>query len=314
MSVLENVLVARAEGRLDDDDLEKVASLHDLLYTKVGDAGAQAVGSTILDVIKKSVTDHVAPLVLGTLAVQGAVAGGAALADKMTKKRDLNRILQVFPRLQEDHTPAQIQLAYNSIRHMNPHIAKDPLAGGTLLRQVLETRDPLDPSGGFRHDATLALSLMRERPRANTAAQDALHRAVQTGLSTGIDDALRTRQLETQRAFQAQFEKDKFQRETGEQRARDALLREERRKSSALEQKRKAELARAQAGWTRDNQMNLHEEKRKDVPAEREWMLRLKEYESRLGKAEADPVFDPLQGIHRAPMISDALHHRPPLP
>ena len=141
----------------------------------------------------------------GTLAAAGlgvrAVSSGArALNERFSKKKDLEKILETFPRLKE-YSPAEIELAYNSIRHMNPHIAADPLAGGSLLGQVLRQRDSLDPKT-MRMDVDLAGNLLRLRPEDQHIGEEIVRDAVSTGMAMGFQEAAKTRDRTQAEQFQ----------------------------------------------------------------------------------------------------------------
>lgn len=146
--------------------LDKVAALplphfwsDDYLGRRLGNAllagGATAVGS------------------LGAYAAGKALSSGAtSIADKLTFKRDLNRLLEVHPDIKENYSEKDQHLAYKSLRMLNPKFAKDPLVGGNLLRQVLKNRDPQNPSQAPMLHPEMAVNLSKayaERERSDAA-------------------------------------------------------------------------------------------------------------------------------------------------
>jgi len=135
------------------------------------------------------------------LGIHGLASGARALEERVTKKRDLAKILETFPRLKEDYSEAEINLAYNSIRHMNPHIAKDPLAGGSLLGQVLRQRDAMDPKT-MRMEADLAGNLLRLRPEERHVGEEIARDAASAGMMLGFQEASKLRDRKEQQTWQ----------------------------------------------------------------------------------------------------------------
>lgn len=135
------------------------------------------------------------------LGIHGIASGARALNERFSKKKDLDTILNTFPRLKEDYPDAEIQLAYNSIRHMNPHIAKDPLAGGSLLGQVLRQRDAMDPKT-MRMEADLAGNLLRLRPEEHHIGEEIVRDAASAGMMLGFQEASKMRDRREQQGWQ----------------------------------------------------------------------------------------------------------------
>jgi len=143
----------------------------------------------------------------GLFGVAASVEGGAkglkAIQEKATFKRDLNRILEVYPHLRE-YPEDQIHLAYRSMRHLNPHFAKDPLVGGTLLGQILRSRDPSDPKS-LRMEAGLAADLVRFRPREGETLKDRAQQAFQTGMTEALKSEGQRKMKEQEHAFRREM-------------------------------------------------------------------------------------------------------------
>lgn len=334
MRALTEALVDRAAGRLTDADLAKVASLHRSLEdgfeksAAPGAGAASAIGQRLLEAFGRGV-EHSVPLIVAGLGVTGAAAGGRALMDKATKGRDLDKILEVYPHLKK-WDRREIELAYNSMRHMNPHIAKDPLAGGTLLGQMLRSRDPLDPKA-LRFEPQLAGDLLRLNPREEHAFEEVARDAILKGVGSAMDDMSRERAGRTQQAFAREQEEGRraFDRERDlsraerEERHRREDAAEERR-SKALDQRRKAELERAKHEWARGGKWEEQKWKREDEDSRRQWQTgqsatdqsaqdRRAVMSALLSKAGPDSAFHPIvDQTTGLPIPGMAQHSAPP--
>jgi hypothetical protein len=117
-----------------------------------------------------------------------AANGMRAAQDKLTYRRDLNRVLDVSPEIKTDYPERDIHLAYQSMRTLNPTFAKDPLVGATLLQQILRNRDISDPSKPPRMD----LGVARELISAQEKGQDQLARGLSGAFSAGITTAIKS--------------------------------------------------------------------------------------------------------------------------
>lgn len=208
MTTLMSALAERAAGRVDDAGLARVALHHRMLHAEDGEktaaspAAASTIGQRVLEALGKGI-EHSVPMIVAGLGVTSAAALGRGAMDKATKGRDLERILEVYPHLKE-YPRAEIELAYSSLRHMNPHMAKDPLAGGTLLGQMLRNRDPMNPKL-LRFD-TLAGDLLRLNPKEEHAFEEVARDAVMKGMSHGIEDLSKERAARGQQAFMQEME------------------------------------------------------------------------------------------------------------
>jgi hypothetical protein len=125
----------------------------------------------------------------------GLVEGAKALKEKVSRGSDLRNITSVYPEL-TDYPQREIDLAYNSLRHLNPHFAKDPLVGGTLLKQILRSRDPSNPQS-LRFEGGLAVDLVKSQPRES----DTLNRLAVDAFQTGFQDAMKRRDVLDERAW-----------------------------------------------------------------------------------------------------------------
>lgn len=122
------------------------------------------------------------------MAAAGAVQGGKKLYSKATQRRDLKRLLSVHPEIAERYDDKEIALAFNSVRHFNEHLTKEPLAAGALVKQILRDRDPHNPSAAPRLDLNTVSALYRDRPRDDRN----LERMAAEGVSRGLEGSLRS--------------------------------------------------------------------------------------------------------------------------
>jgi len=333
MTTLMSALAERAAGRVDDAGLARVALHHRMLHAEDGEktaaspAAASTIGQRVLEALGKGI-EHSVPMIVAGLGVTSAAALGRGAMDKATKGRDLERILEVYPHLKE-YPRAEIELAYSSLRHMNPHMAKDPLAGGTLLGQMLRNRDPMNPKL-LRFD-TLAGDLLRLNPKEEHAFEEVARDAVMKGMSHGIEDLSKERAARGQQAFMQEMERGKREFDT----SRDALRAQredkarqedtaEKRRASALEQRRRAELERAKHEWGRGAKWEEHGWKREDEADRRAWQTgqsatdqaaqdRRAVLSAMLSKTEADDqVYDSTLQRNVNPTISSVLHKHYP--
>ena len=92
---------------------------------------------------------HVLGQQLTAGAAFGALTGGGSLAingmrklinmgiDKWKKPMEYKAMLDAHPELQQQDA-SKVQALYNSLRHMSPHMAKDPVIAGSFVRNLLE--------------------------------------------------------------------------------------------------------------------------------------------------------------------------------
>ena len=141
----------------------------------------------------------------------GATKGIRAAGEKLTRGRDLKKALDVYPHLNDQYSPEDVKLVWNSLRHLNPWLTKDPLTAGTLLGQTLRNRDVQNPSAAPRMDLGIAKELVRTEP----ARQDPMSQAVVGGLQTGVSEGVRTYgNLQAGKAQAQQRVEDHFNRQS----------------------------------------------------------------------------------------------------
>jgi hypothetical protein len=154
-------------------------------------------------------------LMLGTAGLATSLLGSAAMSGakavhgKLTYRRDLNRLLDVRPEIKEEHSKRDIDLAFQSMRHLNPDLAKDPLTGSTLLQQILRNRDIHDPSAPPRMDLGVAKELYTAERRGRDPMQEMAARSFQAGSELAIRDNLEKARMREQMATRAQQEAER---------------------------------------------------------------------------------------------------------
>lgn len=77
-------------------------------------------------------------------------------------KQRLMGILAVYPHLKK-YPEDTVMVAYEAIWDLNPAVADNLLAGGTVLGKVLRSRDPVSPEAP-RMDLELAAALLQATP------------------------------------------------------------------------------------------------------------------------------------------------------
>jgi len=269
---------------------------------------------------------HSGAHLLAGLGVTAIGAGGRALYEKATKKRDLDRILAVYPHL-NDFPRADIELAYNSMRTMNPTMAKDPLTGGTLLAQILRTRDPLNPKGSPRFEHDLAGNLMRLNPKAEHVFEETARDAVMQGITSALrehgQNATSTRQELFQtdmegkrRAFEALKEKNRVQENADErahevdQTTRDRIFRaSQAREDRAAKLKNSIATERYKTWQQQGNASEQHGWKREDDEKGRHWDVEKALFAARL---RSGGVPDPALAQEAVWNINDLYKQHPP--
>ena len=125
--------------------------------------------------------------VVGAVAAPMIAHGIRAVQNKLTYRRDLNRLLDVRPEISGEHNERDINLAFQSMRHLNPELSKDPLTGSTLLTQILRNRDIQDPSAPPRMDLGVARELFTAERRGKDEIVETATRAFDTGVRMGIE-------------------------------------------------------------------------------------------------------------------------------
>jgi hypothetical protein len=107
-------------------------------------AAGEAVNPSSLDSF-----GHILGQQMTASAAFGALTGGGDAAisgvrklvgmgiDKWKKPMEYKAMLDAHPELQQQDA-ARVQALYNSLRHMSPHLAKDPVIAGSFVRNLLE--------------------------------------------------------------------------------------------------------------------------------------------------------------------------------
>lgn len=210
-AAIASALAGRASGTLSDADVESIAHLDAMLDgEKV--ATPMPLSQEVVSVLRQGAL-YGGLSALAGLGVHGVAQGGKMLHERITKGRDLDRILAVYPHL-KDYPRKEIELAYNSMRHMNPHVAKDPLTGGTLLGQMLRSRDASNPKS-LRFEPDLALNLMKLRPEDRNTAEEIVREGVQSGMASAVQELSRGKERAAQNQFMMGEADRKHQRDIG---------------------------------------------------------------------------------------------------
>lgn len=113
------------------EEFLKTAGLRDSL----GRAGAE-LGSQF----GKSMVNGVASLAAGA-AVTGVAMGAQKAYLALTRERDFRRMLEANRDLQVLHEqdPAQMHMAFNSLRSMNPTLGSDPYISGAYVQKAMSS-------------------------------------------------------------------------------------------------------------------------------------------------------------------------------
>jgi hypothetical protein len=162
----------KAAGLLSADEIQELEQMRDMLNKQAD------VGSALL---------HGAGAAVGGAAAVAAAhyfaRGVDAAENSLTFNHDLKKVLEVHPDIKE-HSDHDIRLAYQSIRVLNPVVAKDPLMGGTLLGQVLRNRDPMNPRSAPRFDVGSQKAISDVAKNHEPAMSAGLDRAFGEGVKT----------------------------------------------------------------------------------------------------------------------------------
>ena len=213
--------------------------------TGLGEAGRGAIND-VGDIGHAVLTGAVNGLtLLGVGALGAAGTAGAQYGySALTRGRDLHAVTAVYPEINE-YPKKEVDLAYNSLRHLNPQFAKDPLVAGTLMKQILQSRDMANPKS-IRFEHTLADSLARSAPRVD----DSTRRMAVDSLTQGMSDAFRAQNGRAERRLKRRMAREDraFRTESAEgDRAFRRSFAEEDRKARAESDEKNRVFNRAQA-------------------------------------------------------------------
>lgn len=117
-----------------------------------------------------------APLV--TAAGVGAIGGVRSLHRAFTRGKDFRRMLDVRPSL-ADADPNKVRLAFNTLHHLNPSMARVPLVASTFVEQALDS----DLGTGMRVGLDTAKTLMGQQITPLTSPAAAAQQALTKGMS-----------------------------------------------------------------------------------------------------------------------------------
>lgn len=113
------------------EEFLKTAGIRDTL----GRAGGQ-LGSDF----GKALAGGVATLAAGA-AVKGVAMGAQKAYLALTRERDFNLMMSANPHLKDlhDQDPAQLHMAFNSLRSMNPELAGNPYVSGAYVQKAMSS-------------------------------------------------------------------------------------------------------------------------------------------------------------------------------
>lgn len=194
--VFDDVYEDLAAGRITKSEVQELEKMADLLKeaNPFTDALNRAASSEAgKEVLRTLLFGLAGGLGAGAAGLTGSAAysGAKKLYDKATFGRDMKRILDAYPHLKR-YPESELRLAYTSMRHLNPHFAKDTIVGGTILGQMLRSRDPESPSS-LRMDMSMAGEMMKSRAREDDPNLPALRNAFQQGMMTAITEGGKAR-------------------------------------------------------------------------------------------------------------------------
>ncbi len=113
--------------------------LEDYLTEKTANPGILAsLGGTLKQEFPKAMLQGLGGAA-GTVGLAAMGVGAKAIYDAATKSRDFRQMMEANPDLQEDHQrdPKFFNLAFSSLRRMQPSFTKDPLVAGTYMRRMV---------------------------------------------------------------------------------------------------------------------------------------------------------------------------------
>lgn len=111
----------------------------------------------------------IAKLGLGTLLGVGTIKGVDALAGylgKAGKNIYFNKILDKNPELADSEKREKVKELFDSLFHLNPEVAKDPIAAGTFIKNQLEL--------GMGVPISVSTELMKSRGKKQDTSKDIL--------------------------------------------------------------------------------------------------------------------------------------------
>jgi hypothetical protein len=125
----------------------------------------------------------------GTAIVGGAVVGGQAAYDYLTKARDYKRMMNspFNSDLQQFHQerPEHFNAAFTGLRRMNADLTREPMVAGTYMRRMMEFGPTA--AGGVLVEA------LGQRERMQSPLQDAIVRGGQAGIQGVLNEQMQNR-------------------------------------------------------------------------------------------------------------------------
>lgn len=121
--------------------------------------------------------------------------------NRVTYPRDLARIQEVYPNIAKDYPEKDVNLAYGAIRALNPTYAKEPLVGGSLLKQILMERDPMDPKAPPRLGLQQASVLSGAYRPSPNELQRTVSKSLQDSVRGSEDRLFKSLQTMEERSF-----------------------------------------------------------------------------------------------------------------
>ena len=230
-----DVYQAQAQGRLTKEQVEEVEAFSEMLKGAGApvDAPPRAPlptsGQNAISAAQMGLAQGVGAAGAG-LVGHGLSKGLKAVGERVTRGRDLKKALDVYPHLNEQYSPEDVKVVWNSLRHLNPWLTKDPLTAGTLLGQTLRNRDVQNPSAAPRMDLGIAKELVRTEPGRSDPLSQSMINALQSGVTEGVRSygqmqsaGGQTAARQQEQAEERQFRQENFDRELGlrDQSARD---------------------------------------------------------------------------------------------
>lgn len=116
---------------------------------KLANAPAAAAKSGIMETLKSPAVVATAIGSAIPLAAQAIEAGWGAFKAHRDQAMGYKSMLDMHPHLRQEK-PEQVTRVYNSVFRANPHAATDPFVAGSIVTQIVQASNHIDPSEGGR--------------------------------------------------------------------------------------------------------------------------------------------------------------------
>jgi hypothetical protein len=182
--------------------------------------------------------------------VMGNYAGRGIgmVEDKVTFQRDFDSMVAKSPSMR-NYSRQDVLDAFSSVRHMNAHITKDPLAAGAAVEALLRNRNPQDPSAPPRMDLVMAKTLAETaKARAEGDPHKEIRQLGQRAAEVGVQAGLKV--YETEKSLARAREEEPRAYQLGLARKREEIEYTEgraRAKEEAANQQKYRDIAQAMA-------------------------------------------------------------------